>query len=207
MTNTNQTLSPAQLTNQLSQVLDLSCASHPAIIFFIGSGGSGKSTTAIAFRDTMNRQDLIAVRFDDANKDFNVPRWSDRLAEYPDRESCIHDHVSNWIDSVVKANGHRKLIICDVNTDPDTLLAVMTKHPEIPFRIALVQPSHEVWCSRLANDESRKYMPPEELSAQFDSKYPDFLARRSDELGIPRFLNEDTQKTTMEIASLALKLF
>lgn len=187
-------------------MLDLTKVSQPAVLFFIGSGGSGKSTLAINFRDMMSREDLTAVRFDDAKKDFGISRWSDHLSEFPDRETCIREHVSKWIVSLLEANKERKLIICDINTDPDTLLSVMEAHPGTHFRIALVQPSDEVRCSRLANDESRKYMPKEELVRQLDSAFPDFLAGRSQELGLPRIFNEDRRKTVVEVASLATKL-
>ena len=197
--------SPAQVVSQLNRVLDLAPNKEPVIIFFIGAGGSGKSTLATELRARLPNDNFEVAKFDDAPK-LGMDRWDEHLKAYPDQEACLRAYVTRWVDLIAKQYCDKKLVVCDVNTTPDILRQVMADRPELKATILLVQPSQEVRVTRLANDCSREHMPIDALRAQFDPGFADFLAARSDELGITRVLNEQSEKSAGQVAAAAIKL-
>lgn len=199
-------LNTQQAVAQLSRVLDLSPRQEPAVIFFIGSGGSGKTFLSKRFGEAVDNGGIGIVEFDDAPEQFGMERWDKHVSEYPDRDSCIRSFVGSWLEKMSAAHKDKKLIIGSVNTEPDILLDVLKESPITDSKIILVQPGEEVRKARLANDESRAYMPMEALKAQFESGFPQFLIERTGELGIPRILGENLDKSIAEVAVHAIQL-
>ena len=198
-------LSAAQAVTQLNRVLDLNSGNEPALVFFIGAGGSGKSTLASKFQVAVSNDKIKAVKFDDAHE-LGMDRWEKHLHQYPDQDACLRAYVGDWIARIEAHHSDKKLLVCDVNTTPDILLQTLADRPHLKASIILVQPSEEVRVTRLANDSTREHMPKEALRAQFDSGFADFLAARTQELGIPRILNEQDDRSILQVAEAAIKL-
>ena len=199
-------LNTQQALAELSKVLDFSTREEPAVVFFIGAGGSGKTFLGRQFGEAVKNNEIGVVEFDDAPKQFGMERWEKHLGDYTDRDSCIKAFVSSWIVKMAEANRDNKLVIGSINIDPDLLLEVLKDSDISDFSIVLVQPSEEVRRARLANDESRAYMPKEALKAQFESTFPGYLIERTEQLGIPRILGEELERSIGEVAVLATKL-
>lgn len=195
-----------QSINLLGKVLIHSSQTEPALLFFIGAGGSGKTFLGKQFGEAVQNEDISVVEFDDAPHQFGMERWEEHLDEYPDRNTCIKAFVASWVEKVTESNAKRKLVVASINVEPDILLEVMKEQGSHRFKIALVQPSEEVRKSRLANDETRAYMPPDALKGQFDSSFPNFLACRAEQLGLTRIMGEDLEASISEVAELATKL-
>lgn len=187
--------------NQLSRVLDLSPAAEPAFVFMIGAAGSGKSTLATNLRSALGRIDTAVAKFDDSER-WGMSRWEAHQHEFPNFESCATHFIAEWIAKVAAEYQDKKLVLCDVNTTPDILQAAIERAGVRNCKVALVQPCEELRAMRLANDPTRQAMDRDTFKGQLNSDFATFLAHRSEELGIPRILNEDSQKSLSELSSI-----
>jgi adenylate kinase family enzyme len=189
---------------QLNRVIDLSPATEPTYIFLIGASGSGKSTLATKLGDALGRSDTAVAKFDDSER-WNMSRWENHLNEFPDFKSCFTHFITEWISKVSAEYQANKLVLCDVNAEPDFITDAISRAGVKNSKIVLVQPREEVRAQRLANDETRKTMDPETFKSQFNSEFSNYLELRSKQLGIARILNEDSDLSVRELASVCMQ--
>lgn len=178
---------------------------EPTFVFLIGAGGSGKSTLAGAFQQAVSHDDLKVAKFDDSAR-WGMERWEDHVDEFESVEACQKAFVKDWISRVREQSDDKKLVVCDLNAVPGHIIDVCAELNVSAFQCVLVQPTHEVRCERLANDETRQQMPLEALQGQMDDAFPNFLEVEAQRLEIPHILNEERDRSLNELSAVCVDL-
>lgn len=191
---------------QVNRILDRAPdRDEPTFVFLIGAGGSGKSTLAGAFQQAVSHDDLEVAKFDDSTR-WGMDRWENHVDEFDSVESCQSAFVKDWISRVRERSANSKLVVCDLNAAPAHIIDACVELNVSSYQCVLVQPTHEVRCERLANDQTRQQMPLEALRGQMDDTFPKFLEAEAQRLEIPHVLNEEREKTLNELSEVCIDL-